>query len=200
MSNPNFFKLEGFEVEPDLLRWDVEDILKRYPSDCIDYPDWTYYRYARISLVHEPGMTDPMEKVYKCGHQVPRVTQPTKAESDYSVFNEEFEGMYVHTVYQRLERWIGRKLGRVRIMRMEPHARYQVHQDFGPRYHIATHTDEGCVLVCSRYEGPELIDPTVEHIPADGSCWFLEPLAAHYVDNNTDVIRYHLLFNEAYDL
>ena len=48
--------------------------------------------------------------------------------------------------------------------------------------------------------GPTIVNPTTDHKPADGSVWYLNTDAMHVAANPNNAIRYHLVFNAAFDI
>lgn len=193
--NPYFYRT-NLRFDDKLLRSDVYSILERYPSDVLHFGGGQYC-YDRISLVHKPDVTDRLEKVYLSGRQGYLGPVANEPESDFSVFNEEFKDMYIHEVYRELEKNT-KKLGRVRIMRLNPKDKYIWHRDQGERYHIAIDTHPSATLTCSDSLGASITNPTTEHIPADGSVWYLNTDAMHVAANPAGMIRYHLVFNVAF--
>lgn len=196
--NPYFYRTNiSFDIER--LRNDVHMILEHYPSDAAHFGGGQYC-YDRISLVHRPGITDPLEKVYLSGRQGYLGPVANEAESDFTVFNEEFQETYIHQVYLSLEEQIEKKLGRVRIMRLNPKDSYIWHRDKGERYHMAIDTHRSATLTCSQASGQTIVNPTTDHIPADGSVWYLNTDAMHIAANPAGMVRYHLVFNVAFDI
>lgn len=195
--NPYFYRT-NIQFDIDRLRSDVYSILERYPSD-VSIFEKGQYCYDRISLVHKPGITDHLEKVYLSGRQGYLGPIADEAESDFTVFNEEFQDMYIHEVYQSLENQT-KPLGRVRIMRLNPKDTYIWHRDKGERYHIAIDTHPSASLSCSDSLGQTITNPTTKHMPADGSVWYLNTDAMHVAANPNNAIRYHLVFNVAFDI
>lgn len=196
--NPYFYRT-NIQFDIDRLKNDVNTILEHYPSD-VAYFGGGQYRYDRISLVHKPGITDPLEKVYLSGRQGYIGPVANEAESDFTVFNDDFVDMYIHDVYRSLEKQIDKKLGRVRIMRLNPEESYIWHRDHGERYHMAIDTHPSATLTCSDSLGTTITNPTTDHIPADGSVWYLNTDAMHIAANPAETVRYHLIFNVAFDI
>ena len=196
--NPYFYRT-NMQFDISRLQNDVALILEHYPSDVAHFGGGQYC-YDRISLVHKPGITDPLEKVYLSGRQGYLGPVADEAESDFTVFNDDFVDMYIHDVYKSLEEQTGKKLGRVRIMRLNPKDSYIWHRDRGERYHMAIDTHPSATLTCSQALGATIVNPVTEHIPADGSVWYLNTDAMHVAANPAAMVRYHLIFNVAFDI
>lgn len=81
---------------------------------------------------------------------------------------------------------LGPSLNRVGLAKLLPGEEIKPHRDFDPtfsaRYHIAIYTNEKAV-----YNGT--------HIPADGSVWFTNTGKNHWVKNEGNEPRVHLIFN-----
>jgi hypothetical protein len=58
------------------------------------------------------------------------------------------------------------------------------------RFHIALQTNEDCFMCFEDSTGI-----VRQHIPADGKVWFLNPGLPHWVENNGDMERTHLIIN-----
>lgn len=92
---------------------------------------------------------------------------------------------------------IGRIPGahRTRFARLSPQSSVKPHIDYdttyGIRLHIALNTNEGCS------NAGELGDGTVieNHIPADGSLWFINPGVKHWAKNLGTTPRDHLIIS-----
>ena len=204
MLNPNLYHFDTFHVDPLTLAEDVHYILDRWPSDRADpkYDKGRRYKYDRISLVHEPGVTDPFDKVYGAGRQNYMGRQPDEPESQFTVWNEEFEGLYIHEVYLTLEEVIGKKLGRVRLMRLDPFDELGWHQDFGERYHLNASKGTRSEIECA-YDKSGVRPPSsysIVDVEANGSFVYLDTEAMHRARNTSDKVRFHVVFNVAYDL
>ena len=103
-------------------------------------------------------------------------------ESHYTEFVEDFKGTYFEEVYNELSK--KHKLGRVRLLLLEPRNSLSWHRDPEPRLHIAVHTNPGAHLVV----GDELMS-----IPSDGSVWFTDTTNYHTVFNGGEENRIHLV-------
>jgi hypothetical protein len=103
-------------------------------------------------------------------------------ESQYLEFVEDFKGTYFEEVYNELSK--KHKLGRVRLLLLEPRNSLSWHRDPEPRLHIPIMTNPGAHVV---------IDDRVKHLPADGSVWFTDTRNYHTVFNGGEENRIHLV-------
>jgi len=81
---------------------------------------------------------------------------------------------------------LGPNLTRVGLAKLLPGEEIKPHRDFDPtfstRFHVAIETNKDAV-----FNGT--------HIPADGHVWFANTGVVHWVKNNGDTPRTHLIFN-----
>lgn len=151
---------------PELLLG-VIDALTKYPLD----------ERNQLCLTSRVGTKDPLYD---------GVGKLEGAESDYRVFNEEFRGTFLETIYNRVCEWSPHGIGRVRIMRMGPKSCYSMHADKTMRYHLAVMTDRNAYLV---FHGQPPF-----HIPMDGHLYETDTQYKHTAMNTADTARIHLVF------
>ena len=65
---------------------------------------------------------------------------------------------------------------------------------------MAIDTHPSATLTCSQALGQTVVNPTANHIPADGSVWYLNTDAMHIAANPAGMVRYHLVFNVAFNI
>ena len=103
-------------------------------------------------------------------------------ESHYTEFVKEFKGTYFEYVHKYLSAKY--KLGRFRLLLLEPRTSLSWHRDPEPRLHIPIMTNPGAHLC---------IGDTLKHLPADGSVWFTDTTNYHTVFNGGEENRIHLV-------
>tara|TARA_B110000014_G_scaffold247289_1_gene220708 strand:- start:109 stop:669 length:561 start_codon:yes stop_codon:yes gene_type:complete len=103
-------------------------------------------------------------------------------ESHYTEFVNDFKGTYFEEVFNELSKYY--KLGRVRLLLLEPRTSLSWHRDPEPRLHIPIMTNPGAHLV---------IDDSLMHLPADGHVWFTDTRNYHTVFNGGEENRIHLV-------
>jgi hypothetical protein len=106
----------------------------------------------------------------------------TFSECDFSEFEEEFVGTYIHEVYQTLPY----RIGRFRIMRIKPKASYSVHTDSSKRIHIPLITNINAFLLF-----PDI--DRIVHMPADGRVFLADTTLRHTAVNCGTSDRLHLV-------
>jgi len=84
---------------------------------------------------------------------------------------------------------------RARFALLAPHSNVKPHIDYdtlyGIRIHIALETNDQCFNGGWDKDGNEVRN----HIPADGSVWFINPGVKHYAVNEGDTPRNHLIIS-----
>ena len=102
-------------------------------------------------------------------------------ESDFTVLCDQFKGTVFETIYDMLtQRYV---LGRVRLMKSEPHTCLSWHNDTTPRLHYPILTYPGCLMV---------IDDEVIHLKY-GKWWLTETRKKHTALNGSRYSRIHLV-------
>ena len=103
-------------------------------------------------------------------------------ENQYKEFVEEFKGTYFEEVYNKLSKKY--RLGRFRLLLLEPRTCLSWHRDPEPRIHIPVYTNPGAFLI---------IKDKLKHLRADGSVWFTDTRNYHTVFNGGEENRIHLV-------
>ena len=103
-------------------------------------------------------------------------------ESQYTEFVKEFKGTYFEEVYNVLTKYY--KIGRFRLLLLEPRTSLSWHRDPEPRIHIPIFTNPGAHLC---------IDDKLKHLPSDGRIWFTDTRNYHTVFNGGEENRIHLV-------
>lgn len=116
---------------------------------------------------------------------------PSADEKNYDKRNEFCKG-YVNEIMDMLEEHVGH-VARSRFAVLMPGEEIKPHLDINTdkaiRIHIPLITNEDCVI------GVQGKNRKVEmHMPADGSVWFLNQAYSHWVKNNGNTPRVHLVF------
>ncbi len=107
-------------------------------------------------------------------------------ERDFNVFNQDHQGSYFEWLYLNLPF----KVARMRLMRMPPKKCLSIHEDTGPRYHIALKTNPFSYLFF-----PE--SKISFQIPADGFLYEMDATQLHTAFNaDLSEDRIHLVFSD----
>lgn len=132
-----------------------------------------------ISLTHRPDAKDPLYDGNNTQFN-PETNEKLFRESDFSVFNESFK----NTIFYRIYRQMPFRIGRMRIMLLNPLSIYAVHRDSAPRAHIAITTNPACFLMTGGGE--------TSHVPADGNVYIFDTTLPHTAFNASLESRVHL--------
>lgn len=141
--------------------------------------EWGFGEDRRqLCLTSRPGAQEPLRDGE--GNLLGR-----GAETDFTVFNREFEG----TVFEDIYRTVPYRLGRVRLMALPPRSCYSFHQDSEPRLHIAIVTNPQAFLLLDA--GGNNLKRL--HLPADGRLWWVDTRKIHSAMNAGEELRVHLV-------
>lgn len=163
---PIITKLD-FKVDLNRLNTECEEIIARFGL----YPN------NQIGLTHMPGL--PVDgRVFSCIGSL----KEGQKERDFSEFDDQFAGTYIHEVFTALPY----RFGRIRIMRMQGRRTYSVHSDNTPRIHIPLITNPYAYMIF-----PE--DQIIAHLPADGSVYWTDTTRPHTAINCSRRDRLHLV-------
>ena len=103
-------------------------------------------------------------------------------ESQYSEFISKYNDTYFREVYDKIS--MKYKIGRFRLLLLEPRTSLSWHRDPEPRLHLPIITNPGAHLV---------IDNRLKHLKADGNVWFTDTRKYHTVFNGGEENRIHLV-------
>ena len=177
----NFKKLQ--------MSFDIEE-LQKATNELFTKMSWKQHIVKGLCMTQIPGDPssadgDKLRGVFwtkpdSTGEEVQR--ENVVDESQYTEFVKEFKGTYFELVYK----WLSAKykLGRFRLLLLEPRTSLSWHRDPEPRLHIPIMTNPGAHLC---------IDDTLKHLPADGSVWLTDTRNYHTVFNGGEENRIHLV-------
>lgn len=107
-------------------------------------------------------------------------------ERDFCVFNQELAGTYFEWIYKN----VPFKVARMRLMKMPPRKCLSIHDDTGPRFHIAIKTNPHSYLFFPK-------DQKSFQIPADGYLYGMNAEQLHTAFNaDLSEDRIHLVFSD----
>lgn len=108
-------------------------------------------------------------------------------EKDFAVFNKDLEGSYLHEIVKGLPF----QAARVRLMRLAPKKCLSMHEDTGPRYHLALKTNPDAYLF---YQD----NMAAFRIPQDGALYRIDA-TKHYTEfnSNRSEERIHLVITDS---
>jgi len=181
VDNSNFQKLD-IKFDPKKLRQATNALFTKV--------SWRHHVVKGLCLTQIPG--DPSSaygeklrgvfwtKPDFTGQEVQR--EEFVDESQYTEFVEKYKGTFFEEIYTVLSKKY--KLGRVRLLLLEPRTSLSWHRDPEPRLHLPIITNQGAHLV---------IDDSLMHLPADGHVWFTDTRNYHTVFNGGEENRIHLV-------
>lgn len=105
-------------------------------------------------------------------------------QDEFSVFNPNFKGTYLESVWETFPQ----PIGRFRIAVLPPHRCYSLHRDHEAKFHIPVMTNKHCFFL---YYG----DAQWHSMPADGSVYRVETHLQHSAVNMGSEMRVHLLLD-----
>lgn len=112
---------------------------------------------------------------------------PEADEHNFGVLNDRAEGPILDFLKQ-----FKAPLARVRFAMLAPGFKIKPHIDYDPsyivRYHVPLITDERAIAIIERNGVPN-----VKHLPADGKVYFFNSGFRHWVENNSEKWRLHLI-------
>lgn len=140
----------------------------------------TDYKLGTASLDYD---WDNKEIIVENG--ITRIVVPKKAvplkDSDFTILCDQFKNTVFEDVYNMLSNNF--KIGRIRLMRLEPKTCLSWHVDHTARIHYPLTTQEGCHMV---------IDNEVIHLPQD-TWWTTDTTKLHTAFNASKESRIHLV-------
>lgn len=142
-------------------------------------------------------------KTYGLGRDLPQLCLTSRPNSENplldgagSLLNRGLEGDFTHfnshfnnTIFRKIYEELPFPVGRVRLMFLEPGKSYSMHMDSEPRLHIAIKTNKNALITIRNSFG----DMVNEHIPANGSLWWIDTTKMHTATNNGSSDRIHLV-------
>jgi len=171
------------------LEFDIER-LQSETNELFTKMSWKQYTVKGLCMTQVPGDPssangDKLRGVFwtkpdSSGVEVQR--EEYFDETQYTEFVEEFKGTYFEEIYNKLNEKY--KLGRFRLLLLEPRTSLSWHRDPEPRIHIPVFTNPGAHLC---------IDDRLKHLPSDGGVWFTDTTEYHTVFNGGEENRIHLV-------
>ena len=159
---------------------------------CVCDLDWTTTSYQQLSLTEFDEDYDLNKREEKSGS-----AWDTRIAKHDPKADERWYGKVKTDVPPYLREVLQTFKGahRSRFANLAPYSQVKPHIDYdtlyGVRLHIALETNNQCVNGGWDKHGNEV----VQHIPADGSVWFVNPGVKHYATNNGATSRNHLIIS-----
>lgn len=158
----------------------LAQLLKRYPL---------HPKYSCLCLTHSLKAKKPKERIYDgAGPLFDRKKQQFMRDPlEFTLFNREFEDLYLYEVYKKVCAWSPLRIGRVRVFLRNPGTCLHMHTDDSPRYHIAISTNSGSYFFFEK--------AGAFHIPANGRLYKADTTELHTVFNAGETSRVHMIFD-----
>lgn len=161
--------------------FDIDKIEK----ECYDIIDSVKFcpTTNQIGIKHTKKAHDTQKWYEGCGSLIKLM--PRVCNNDFTEINSDLTGTYIEYVCEELQKTY--RIGRARIMRLEPKRCMSLHVDLSKRIHIPVVTNTDALMI---------INNEVFHMPADGSAYLTDTTKRHTALNasKTDD-RIHLLFD-----
>ena len=170
----SIFEKTDIKVDLNKLVEGVDEVRKLYP-----------FTNGQICLTHMPYCPSGKKYTQGCGSLWNFDKGEFWAkEKDFSVFNSDVRNNYLYEIYKM----VPFKVGRMRIMNLQPKRCYSYHKDSEFRYHVAIKTNPQSFL---------LIEEQAYHVPDDGYLYKVDTTRIHTALNaNKTEERLHLVLCE----
>lgn len=160
--------------------------------DCVCDLDWAHSSYQQLSITEFDESYDLSLREEKSGSVWDERIAKHKKDADERWFRKIKDDV---PPYMREIMSMFPGAHRARFSTLAPHSTVKPHIDYdtlyGIRIHIALETNEHCYNGGWDRDGNEV----KEHIPADGTVWFVNPGVKHYAVNDGDTARNHLIIS-----
>lgn len=166
------------------IRFDIDELLAAYIEllDSIEHSEGlvraiNLNRIPNSQLIEERGIFWTKDGNYREVEREKKVD-----ESLYTELIEEVKGTYFESIYERLSEHF--KVGRLRLLLLEPRNCLSYHRDPEPRLHLPLLTNPGCLFITDNF---------CTHLPADGTVYYTNTVRYHTALNGGESNRIHLV-------
>jgi len=167
-------------LEKNKIKWHT-DIFQICINGVPGKEDNVFYGIGSLDLDWLQAYNE-IDKIGNTHLVVPKKTEPV-CEDDFQVLCTPFKGTAFEDMYNAItEKY---KVGRVRLMKLNPHTCLSWHKDYTDRLHYPIKTQDGCIMI---------IEDEVMHIPKD-SWWATNTTFHHTALNGSREDRIHLVVN-----
>jgi hypothetical protein len=142
------------------------------------------YPQQQIGLTHSINATTLEERMNEATGT--NVLGSLKKDADFVIFNKDFNGTLLQTMFETLSTEY--RLCRFRIMTMSGPSTYYAHSDISQRLHYAVETNKDCIFLF-----PEIQQQLF--IPQDGFVYQIDTRHRHTFVNASKITRIHLLLS-----
>lgn len=152
---------------------EVNELVKNFP-----FKD----NVLQLGLQVKDPNDDSIDQFYESTGRIRR-TGGMIVEPQYKFIHPRLKGGYIDQWVQSLSEY---RIVRTRLMYMLPRTCYSIHSDPYPRIHLPVVTNSQCLMIF-----PE--DNSIEHMPADGTSFYVDTTKKHTFVNCSEVPRVHLV-------
>lgn len=160
--------------------------------ECVCDLNWEKTSYQQLSLTEFDETYSLEQRTEKSGSQWDGRVAKHRLQADERWFRKIKDDVPPY-MRELLQQFPGAH--RARFARLAPYSQVKPHIDYdtlyGIRIHIALETNDECYNGGWDKDGNEVR----EHIPVDGSVWFINPGVKHYAVNNGSTSRNHLIIS-----
>ncbi len=142
------------------------------------------YPQQQLGLTHSSDAETPEERLNESTGS--SVYGSLKKDTDFVIFNKDFNGTLLQTMFETLSDEY--KVCRFRIMTMSGPSTYYAHSDISQRLHYAVETNKDCIFLF-----PEIKQQLF--IPQDGFVYQVDTRHRHTFVNASKATRIHLLLS-----
>lgn len=104
-------------------------------------------------------------------------------EPEYKFIHPRLKGSYIEKWLNSLTEY---RVVRTRLMYMLPRSCYSIHSDPYPRIHLPVITNKQCLMCFPDHSA-------MEHMPADGTSYYVDTTKRHTFINCSEAVRIHLV-------
>jgi hypothetical protein len=152
---------------------EVNELVKNFP-----FKD----NVLQLGLQVKDPNDDSIDQFYESTGRIRR-TGGMIIEPQYKFIHPKLKGGYIDQWIQSLSEY---RIVRTRLMYMLPRTCYSIHSDPYPRIHLPVVTNGQCLML---FPG----DNSIEHMPADGTSFYVDTTKKHTFVNCSEVPRIHLV-------
>jgi hypothetical protein len=167
----NLMQRTKYSFDLDTIRDEVRFYTEKYPQQ-------------QIGLTHSSDAMTVEERMSEATGST--VLHSRKKDTDFVIFNKDFNGTMLQTIYETLSNNF--RLCRFRIMTMAGPSAYHAHCDISQRLHYAVETNRDCIFLF-----PEIQQQLF--IPQDGFVYQVDTCHRHTFVNAGKTTRIHLLLS-----
>ncbi len=170
------YALDGLAFDPRRIRSDYQELLRRAPAYAGLGTD------PGLGLTHRPGAPDPWRDA-AIGQFNPVTGAKRYEEEEFSSFQDGCRDLVFFEIY----RCVPFRVGRMRLITLDPADIYHMHTDSTRKAHVAVETNEDCRLLFRTGQ--------TYRVPLDGRVHLIDTRTPHSAYNAGEQSRVHLVLS-----